>query len=67
MPRPTHTKIHDTVVIETRETRPANRSGELVAKAVALIGGTSLVLGGALGYALGYLEGLREKGDRHEV
>ena len=68
MTRPTHhTRVHDTVVIEPGERRPAHRPGEIVAKAVALIGGASLVLGGALGYAFGYLEGLRQKGDRHEV
>lgn len=68
MTRPTHhAHVHDTVILEPGERRPAHRPGEIVAKAVALIGGASLVLGGALGYALGYLEGLRDKGDRHEV
>ena len=49
------------------EARTIARPGEFVARAVALIGGASLVLGGALGYAFGYLEGLRQRGDRHEV
>jgi hypothetical protein len=31
------------------------------------VGGASLLLGGVLGYALGFLEGERAKGDRHEV
>lgn len=53
--------------VEETESRPVIRPGEVVAKAVALIGGASLVIGGALGYAFGYLEGLRDKGDRHEV
>lgn len=55
------------VVVETTESRPAVRTGEFVARAVALIGGASIVIGGAVGYALGYLEGLRDKGDRREV
>ena len=53
--------------IEVREAKTIARPGEFVARAVVLLGGASLVLGGALGYAFGYLEGLRQKGDRHEV
>ena len=54
-------------VIEVNEAKTTLRTGELVARTVALIGGASLVLGGVLGYAFGYLEGARQKGDRHEV
>ena len=62
----TNTQTHGPAARAT-ETRPAARPGEFVARAVALIGGASLVIGGALGYAFGYLEGLRDKGDDHEV
>ena len=54
-------------VVESTEPKAVLRTGELVARTVALIGGASLVLGGVLGYAFGYLEGARQKGDRHEV
>ena len=61
-----HAKGQDPVV-ESTEPKAVLRPGELVARTVALIGGASLVLGGVLGYAFGYLEGARQKGDRHEV
>lgn len=54
-------------VIQSAEPRPATRPGEFVAKAVALVGGTSLVLGGVLGYALGYLDRGRDRDDRRDV
>lgn len=53
--------------VQAAEGRPPVRAGEVVAQAVALIGGASLVIGGALGYAFGYLDGLRQKGGRDEV
>jgi hypothetical protein len=52
------------VVVQPQEPRTVVRTGEFVAKAVALIGGASLVIGGALGYALGYLDGGRDREDR---
>ena len=66
MPRQTIYAKDQEPVVEA-EPRPVVRTGEVIAKAVALIGGASLLIGGALGYAVGYLEGLRDKGERHEV
>lgn len=53
-------------VIEVDD-RTAPAAGELVARAVAVIGGACLVVGGVLGYALGFLDGANQKkggGDR---
>lgn len=53
-------------VVQSQEPRAVVRPGEFVAKAVALIGGASLMLGGVIGYALGYLDS-RDREDRHDV
>lgn len=60
-----HARVQEPV--QATEARPPVRAGEVVARAVALIGGASLVIGGALGYAFGYLDGLRQKGNHDEV
>jgi hypothetical protein len=60
-----HAKVQDPA--RSTETRPPVRAGETVARAVALIGGASLVIGGALGYAFGYLDGLRQKGVHDDI
>lgn len=57
----------DRTVTPTTEPQPAVRSGEFVARAVAVIGGASLAVGGLIGYALGYLEGMRGRRDHDEV
>lgn len=48
--------------------RPALRKGELIARTVAFVGGASLLVGGLLGYALGFIDGSNDKreGD-HDV
>jgi hypothetical protein len=54
------------VVIEVDD-RTAPRPQEMLARAVAVIGGTCLVIGGVVGYAIGFLEGLGQKKDDHAV
>ena len=59
----------DTKTYEVVEVEPERTLGPrgVIARAVVFVGGASLLLGGVLGYALGFLDGEREKGDRHEV
>ncbi len=59
----------DTKTYEVVEVEPERALGPrgVIARAVVFVGGASLLLGGVLGYALGFLDGEREKGDRHEV
>lgn len=52
------------VLTDTERTLGARR---VIARAVVFVGGASLLLGGVLGYALGFLDGERDKGDRDEV
>ena len=48
--------------------KAAPRRGEVIARTVAFVGGASLLVGGLLGYALGFLDGARDgKGEDHEV
>lgn len=52
------------VLTDTERTLGTRR---VIARAVVFVGGASLLLGGVLGYALGFLDGERDKGDRDEV
>lgn len=60
------TKTYEFVEVSPEPERALGPRG-MVARAVVFVGGASLLLGGVLGYALGFLEGEREKGDHHEV
>ena len=46
---------------------PKLRRSAVIARTVAFVGGASLLVGGMLGYALGFLEGREGKEDDHEV
>lgn len=48
--------------------KPAPRRGELIARTVAFVGGASLLVGGLLGYALGFIDGSNDKREAgHDV
>lgn len=63
---PIHKQQGPRTVIEV-EDRTAPRPGEIIARTVVVIGGTCLAIGGVLGYALGFLEGVGQKKDDHAV